>query len=470
MPEFGATSPFDHPRSRVFRYHATPGAIDRLIPPWEPVQVAKRSDSLEVGSEVELIQTIFGLPRRWLARHTDLVHDRLFTDMQVSGPFAKWIHRHEFESLSESRCQLSDRIEYQLPFAPWSKVAEPWVRRKLTSMFTYRHRITADDLDAQRRLEPRIAEIGHQPRIAVTGASGLLGRRVVELASVWGWHVVRIARSSSRPEGIPFPRSVETVVWDPESSEMPPSLSGLDAVIHLAGFGIAENRWNEQVKKTIWSSRVDVTRHLVAGLTALESPPSRLVSASGIGVFGDRGESVCTEETEPGQGFLPDLARAWESAAQAFTTSAHSVVQARLGVVLHPRAGALPKLLTPARFGLGGPIGSGRQYWPWVHIDDAANILLHLAIVPAISGPFHVIAPQALQQREFAAILGRVLHRPSFFPTPAWLLRFAMGEMADPLLLASVRAVTPKLIASGYRFRFPELQDALRNLLGQLPS
>lgn len=473
MPSFSVSTRFEHPLSRVFRYHDTPGVIDRLIPPWEPVRLAKRSDSLAVGSEVELVQKIFGLNRSWLARHVELIPDRLFVDTQVYGPFAQWTHRHEFEELapslqrdSQPECQMWDRIEFQLPLAPLSKIAEPWVRSKLSSMFAYRHRITTDDLQAQSDFEPRIATLGHVPRIAVTGASGLVGRRVVELASVLGWHVMRIARPNSQPDATPFPRTVETVVWDPQASGMPSAFSGLDAVIHLAGFGIAEHRWTDQVKKKIWSSRVDVTDQLAKGLSKLDTPPSRLVTASGIGIFGDRGDSLCNEETEIGHGYLSDLAHAWESAARSFKTSAHHVVQARLGIVLHPRAGALAKMLLPARWGLGGPIGSGNQYWPWVHIDDAANILLHLAIAEGVAGPFHVVAPQTVRQREFASTLGHVLHRPSFFPTPAWLLRFAMGEMADPLLLASVRAVTPKLLASGYRFRFPELQGALRNLLG----
>lgn len=466
MPSFSASTLFAHPLAEVFGYHDTPGVIDRLIPPWEPVYLAKRSDSLAVGSEVELVQKIFGFRKSWLARHTEFIADRLFIDTQAHGPFARWIHRHEFQAVSDSECQMTDRIEFQLPLSPLSKIAEPWVQRKLSSMFAYRHRITADDLQAKRDFAPLISDLGHVPRIAVTGAAGMVGRRVVELASVLGWKVIRIARPNSKPDSIPFPRSVESVVWDSRSSEMPSALSGLDAVIHLSGFGIAEKRWNAKVKEQIWSSRVDVTKQLVTGLRGLSSPPTRLVSAAGIGVFGDRGDALCVEDTEAGSGFLSDLSRAWESEAEAFATSAHSVVQARLGVVLHPRGGALPKLLTPARFGLGGPLGSGRQYWPWVHIDDCANILLHLAIDKEASGAYHVVAPQAVRQREFASILGKIFRRPSFFPTPSWLLRMAIGEMADPLLLASVRAETPKLLASGYRFRFPELQGALRNLLG----
>ncbi|MFN6129585.1 MAG: TIGR01777 family oxidoreductase [Planctomycetota bacterium] len=466
MPDYCASALFEHPRNRVFRYHATPGAIDRLIPPWEPVRLARRSDSLETGSEVELVQRVFGIRKSWLARHTKLVENELFVDEQIHGPFARWVHRHEFEAVAPDACAMHDRIDFQLPLSPFSNIAEPWARGKLDAMFAFRHRITADDLNCQQQFEAQIRDLGHVPRIAVTGATGLLGRRVVELASVLGWHVIRIARPESKPEEIPFPRTVESVVWDARTSTPPSSLSDLDAVIHLAGFGIAEERWSDEVKKRIWSSRVDGTKRLSNGLAGLTDPPRRLVSASGIGVFGDRGDSVCSEETEPGRDFLPELAVAWEEAAQEFASSAHRVVQARLGVVLHPRVGALPKLLGPARWGMGGPLGSGQQYWPWVHIDDAANILLHLAIAKDISGPYHVIAPEQVRQREFATTLGRVLHRPAFFPTPAWLLRLAIGEMADPLLLASVRAVTPKLIASGYRFRFPELRGALENLLG----
>jgi uncharacterized protein (TIGR01777 family) len=466
MPDFTASKAFDYPCHDLFRYHDSPGAIDRLIPPWENVQVARRSDSLEIGSEVELTQRVFGIRQTWLARHTALERDRSFEDTQVSGPFARWVHRHEFEHIDENRSILHDRIEYALPLAPCSNVADPWIRAKLRAMFAFRHRITGDDLRAIKSLATRSEELGHVPRIAVTGATGLVGRRVVELASVCGWQIVRIARSESRREQRPFPRSVETVVWDGNPDSTPASLCGLDAVIHLAGYGIAEKKWTEEVKRKIWASRVDGTQRLVEGLRRLPTPPMRLVSASGIGIFGDRGETICTEEMQAGRGFLSDLATAWESATRGFSTSAQCVVQARLGIVLHPRHGALAPMLTPAKLGMGGPIGGGRQYWPWVHIDDAANILLHLSIAKGVAGPYHVVAPQSVQQREFAATLGRVLRRPSFFPTPAWLMRFALGAMAGPLLLASARAATPKLLASGYRFRFPDLQDALRNLLG----
>ncbi|MCU0707635.1 MAG: TIGR01777 family oxidoreductase [Pirellula sp.] len=466
MSHFTAVSQFSHSRDAVFRYHENPGAIDRLIPPWENVRIAQRSDSLEVGSEVELVQSIFGIRKSWLARHTELDPGHHFTDVMVHGPFARWIHRHEFESVGEDACELSDRIEYQLPLAPFSAIADAWVRTKLNAMFAFRHRITADDLRSEQNLRNHTANLGRTPRIAITGSSGLIGRRVADLASVWGWHVIRILRPASRVDATPFPRTVESVVWDLSGVSPPSALSDLDAVIHLAGHGIAEERWSDAVKKKIWSSRVDGTRALVDGLRALPVPPKRMVCASGIGIFGDAGDRPCTEESPAGQGFLSDLAIAWESAAQEFSTSAHSVVQARLGVVLHPRAGALAKMLTPARLGLGGPIGSGRQYWPWVHVDDAANILLHLAMIPDASGPYHVVAPQTVTQREFAKTLGKVLHRPSFMPVPEMGLRLLMGEMAGPLLLASVRAETPKLLASGYTFRFPELQGAFKNLLG----
>lgn len=470
MSQFCAVTQLAHSRATVFRYHENPGAIDRLIPPWENVRLAKRSDSLAVGSEVELEQSILGMRQSWLARHTEYEPDHLFVDTMVHGPFARWVHRHEFETIEGDACRLTDRVDYQLPLSPFSLIAEPWVRSKLTAMFNFRHRITADDLQAQNDLAPQLAHLGRTPRIAVTGSSGLIGRRVIELASVWGWHVIRILRPESRKDLVPFPRTVESVVWAPGQGSTPDALSKLDAVIHLAGHGIAEDRWSDPIKKKIWTSRVDATERLAEGLARLSSPPKRLVSASGIGIFGDAGERPCNEESPAGQGFLSELAIAWEAAAAKFATSAHSVVQARLGVVLHPRSGALPKMLTPARMGLGGPIGNGKQYWPWVHIDDAANILLFLAVIQNAAGPYHVVAPQTVTQREFAATLGRVLHRPAVLPVPAFGLRWMMGEMAGPLLLASVRAETTKLLASGYRFRFPELGHALRNLLGSLDT
>lgn len=467
MPEFTAESLIPCSRDEVFSYHQAPGALERLIPPWESIEIAKSASSIDVGQEVELRQKIFGFSTTWRARHTELHPPERFEDQAIQSPFRSWIHRHEFEQVGPEQCRLIDRVQYELPI-PWlSGFADGWLRGQLRAMFQCRHAVTRDDLSASKRFSPWINAHGRMPKIGVTGASGLIGQRVVALAAVLGWEVIRIQRPESRPNRSARMEYARSVVLDPTQPQPPEALSGLDAVVHLAGFGIAEHRWRPETKQRIRDSRVTATRRLVESLQLLKAPPRVLVSASGIGFFGDSGQRLCNESSPKGQGFLADLASEWEAAAAAYTTSGNRVVQARMGMVLHPRQGALASMLPLASWGLGGPLGNGNQYWPWVHVDDAATILLHSVVNPGLEGPIHVTAPQAVTQRVFAQTLGRVLHRPAFLPAPAWGLRLGLGEMADALLLASNRVETPKLLGSGYPFRYPELEGALQHLLGR---
>lgn len=471
MTSYCATQQFSCSRSALFRYHQSPGAIDRLIPPWENVTVIESGDSLVPGSRVRIANRQFGVRQIWNAEHLELVEGSLFVDQLTNGPFRKWVHRHEFTDVGSYGSQLSDRIEFELPFAPASNLALPWVRTQLDSMFRFRHRVTSDDIKFGESLSKIREQSSARLRIGVTGSTGLIGRRVCELASVLGYDVVRIVRPESAMGGSRFPTGVKVSRLRGGTSEDRCRLEGLDAVIHLGGYGIADRRWSTEVKRRILDSRVAGTRQLIEGLGRLDFPPKALVSASGVGIFGDRGDQICDEMTPAGIGFLSDVAKEWESAAMSYGSStsgtkARRVAIARMGVVLHPRFGALSKLLFPFRMGLGGRIGNGKQYWPWVHIDDAASILLHLAAQSACEGPYHVASPEVPTNRDFAKTLAKVLSRPASLPTPAFAMRLLLGEMAGPLLLASTRVTTSRLTTSGYGFRFASLEEALRNLLG----
>lgn len=506
MAHFSASSKFDCSVETLFGYHEAAGAIDRLIPPWEPATVASGSDSLAVGSIVEVDNWLGPFRQRWVAEHIALEPNRLFIDQLNSSPFAKWVHAHRFVALQErqldcpngpeltARAELTDSVEYRLPMDPLSRIAIPWVNRKLAGMFRFRHRITRDDLEFAQRLfgvsseAIYSSELKERPkRIGISGASGLIGRRTVALARVLGIEVVRLERTSPKPNSresvARWPRGVRSVSlsqWasQPKSAEW---LSGLDAWIHLGGVGIADRRWSDQTKRLIRESRVRSTEQIVGLLHGLEEPPKCFVCASGVGAFGNRGEEVLSEdssieETATGDDFLADVAREWEHSALSYVSPTNRTGQssqeslrvaiARFGMVLHPRAGALSKLLLPFRLGLGGPIGNGKQYWPWIHIDDAASVLLHLALRPECQGIYHATAPEALTNRDFSKTLGRVLSRPAILPAPAFAMQLLLGEMADSLLLSSVRVTTDRLLQSGYQFRFPQLAPALANLLG----
>ena len=298
-------------------------------------------------------------------------------------------------------------------------------------------------------------------RVAITGSTGLVGSVVVTSLSAAGHEVVRLVRRAPVP-------GEKAVRWDPEKGEVDAAgLEGLDDVVHLAGENIASGRWNAARKAAIRASRVNGTRLLCDALAGLARPPKTLVCASAIGYYGDRGADVLTEESPPGAGFLPDVCREWEAASEPAARKGIRVVLLRIGVVLSPKGGALSRMLPPFRAGLGGVIGNGRQYVSWVALDDLVGIVLHALRSGELRGPVNAVAPVPVTNREFTEALGKVLSRPTLFPVPAFVLRLAVGEMADALLLASARVFPRRLEEIGYRFRFPELPAALNHLLGK---
>lgn len=280
-------------------------------------------------------------------------------------------------------------------------------------------------------------------RIAVTGSSGFIGSALVPALEAAGHSVIRAARPG--------------VGWS-----LPP---GIEAVVHLAGENIAAGRWTPAQKARIRDSRVHGTHLVSETLARMPAPPRVLVCASAVGVYGHRGDEVLTEESRPGTGFLAEVGQAWEQAAEPARHAGIRVVSLRFGMVLSPRGGALAKMLPPFRLGLGGPIGSGRQYWSWVTLEDVVEVIRYALATEALRGPVNTVAPQSVTNREFARALGRALRRPAIIPMPAFAARLLLGEMADELLLASTRVQPARLQAAGYRFRDPELEPALRRLL-----
>ena len=294
--------------------------------------------------------------------------------------------------------------------------------------------------------------------ILVTGATGLIGSALGASLTSIGHGVVRLVRTQPQP-------GEKAARWDPLAGTIDASaFEGVDAVVHLAGENIAE-RWTPAKKVKIRESRVKGTQVLCEALARLASPPKVLVSASAIGYYGDRGEETLTDESPPGRGFLSEVCRAWEAATEPARQRGVRVIPLRFGVVLSGSGGALAKMLPPFRLGLGGVLGSGRQYMSWIALDDAVGAIQHAIATEALQGPTNVVAPQAVTNQEFTKTLGAVLGRPTVIPLPAFAARLMFGEMADELLLASTRVQPAKLRASGYGYRYPELEGALRHLL-----
>lgn len=297
-------------------------------------------------------------------------------------------------------------------------------------------------------------------RVAVTGATGFVGSALVAALGAAGHRVDRVSRRR------PLPGSTD-IQWDPARGQLDSrALEGVDAVVHLAGESIAARRWTRAVKERIGRSRVDGTR-LVAGTAArLARRPQVLVAASGIHYYGDRGEESLTEDSPAGTGFLPEVCRAWEAAADPARAAGIRVVHLRFGLVLAGDGGALPRMLVPFRLGAGGVIGSGRQYWSWIGLADVVRVIELALAVETLAGPVNAVAPAPATNREFTRTLGRVLRRPTILPLPAAAVRLFLGEMGETLLLMSTRALPRRLERAGFRFRHPALEGALRAALG----
>lgn len=444
------------PAAEVFRWHARPGALERLTPPWERIRVLSRSGGIEDGARVTLRMGTGPLAVRWTAEHRDYVDGVQFRDVQVSGPFTHWEHTHRVTPDGPAGAYLEDRITYVLPFGALGALGGgALARRRLERTFAYRHRVTAQDIAAHARLG------GRHMKILVTGSSGLIGSQLVPFLTTGGHAVVRLVRDGTgKPDG--------TVVWDPEKGTIDrAALEGLDAVVHLAGENIAGGRWTAAKKARIYSSRVDGTRLLVEALAGLKRPPRTLIAASAIGYFGHRNDDILDEDSASGGGFLADVVREWEAATQPAAQAGMRVVNLRFGIVLSAAGGALATMLPPFRLGLGGPIGSGEQFMSWIAIDDVIGAVLHALASADLSGPVNTVAPNPVTNREFATTLGRVLSRPALLPLPAFAVKLLFGEMGEELLLSSTRVQPERLKQSGYEFRFPELEGALRHVLGR---
>lgn len=298
-------------------------------------------------------------------------------------------------------------------------------------------------------------------KVTLTGATGLIGSRLVRELNRRGDEVTVLTRS---PERAAEQLGVKGVAWRPESEPAPAeALAGRDAVVHLAGENVAQ-RWSEEAKKRIRSSRVDGTRNLVAGLRAAEPQPGVLVSSSAVGIYGDRGDERLEESAPAGEGFLASTCVDWERESDAAADLGLRVVKVRTGVVLDAAGGALKTMLPPFKLGVGGPVAGGRQYLPWIHADDIVGIFLAAIDNSGWTGVVNGAAPEPVTNRAFSKALGRALHRPAVAPVPALAIRLLYGEMAE-VVTGGQRAVPARTLELGYSFQHPELDEALGSAL-----
>ena len=442
---------------QAYAWHARPGAIDRLKPPWQRLEVIEPLPEMANGA-----RTVFRIRQgpvaiRWVADHEEVEPGRGFTDVQTRGPFAFWRHRHGFEPIDDTSCLLRDSIRYRLPLGPLGKLfGGALLRRDLDRMFHFRHALTVGDLEIHRRTSQTL----ERPlRVAITGAGGLIGSALAAFLTTGGHSVIRLVRRRARGPG--------EAEWDPATGlrDLEP-LEGLDGLVHLAGENIAGGRWTKSRKKRLWTSRVETTERLVESLRKLDRPPRVFLAASGLGIYGESGDRRLAESQPPGSGFLAELAAAWEQAASAAQEICERSVSLRIGIVLSAAGGALAQMLPAFQAGLGGPLGNGRAYWSWISLDDTLGAILHSLATDSVRGAVNLCAPEPVPQSELATCLGRILRRPTLVRVPAPVLRAAFGDFATEALFRSIRGVPQKLFDTGFEFRHPKLEGALRDGLG----
>ena len=432
----------------MFAWHERAGALDRLLPPWKRDRVVERHGTIHDGDRVRLRIALGPGHTDWVAEHSGFERNEQFVDRMVSGPVRRWVHTHRFLPDGSAGSIVEDVIEYDARFGDFV------VRRELPRLFAFRRRRTYGDLVRQ------AAFAGGKPlRIAVTGASGLIGGELVPFLTTAGHSVVRLVRRPASGPG--------EISWDPSRGVLDAEqLEGFDAVVHLAGESIRPP-WTRSRRQRIRGSRVDGTLLLSNTLARLRRPPRVLVSMSGVNYYGDRGDVVVDEDSPPGDGFLASLCVDWEGATAPAASAGIRVVNLRNGIAISGRGGAVSRLLVPFRLGVGGKVGDGRQYVSWIAVDDLVGAIYQAIHDDRLRGPVNAVAPNEATNRDLTKTLGRVLRRPTVVPLPAVAVSALLGDAGRELLLASMRVRPTRLEEAGFRFGFPTLEDALRFQLGR---
>ena len=428
----------DHPAQTVFKWHLFPSAFERLTPPWVQVQVLSREGGPNhIGSRLTLKVKIGPFWRRWVVQHTEFSEDNYFTDVQLDGPFKFWKHTHRVRSVNAYTSEIEDEVQFLPPFSLFKGMIE----KKIMKILEWRHERLKRDLDVQSKyaIPPM--------RILVSGSTGFVGSHLIPFLETAGHHVSRLVRKLEEKEE-------NTVYWDPEHPSLE-DFEGFDAVIHLAGKSLASGLWTEKLKKEIFSSRCEYTKHLAQVLSKLKSPPQTFICASAIGIYGNRKGEELTENSSLGEGFLANVCKEWEKATDGL--EGIRCIHTRFGMILSQDGGLLKKMMIPFRMGLGAIIGSGTQVMSWIALDDVIYALYHVLHHKEVSGGVNFCAPVPETNASFSRKLAQALNAPLFFRIGEKPLRFLAGEMAEEMLLASQSVKPEKLLNSGYEFLYSRL-------------
>lgn len=442
----------------VFAYYKRPATLLRLVPPWEHFKILRQTGGIEDGGSVTLQVKIGPCNCIWKTIHQDYQENQQFSDVQVKGPFKYWKHTRSFRSMNANVTNLKDTIQFEIPFGQLGyQLGYSKIRERLNQVFTYRHTLTENDMKHW-----SVLKSFPKSKVVITGGNGLIGSELAVFLRAQGHDVLILSRSGkSKIFGVPGLR------WDPKKRFLDSNLpNDIDCWIHLAGENLSTGRWTTGKIKRIHDSRVDGTRFLVDYLIGLKRPPKTFICASGVGFYGS-GQDEKNESSAKGKGILADVCNAWEEASQGLEAHGIRRVILRTGMVLSYKGGALRKMLPIFKWGFGGTLGKGSQYWSWIAMDDLLQIYNTAIQDSQMSGIFNAVAPAAVSNRQFAKELGSTLNRPSFLRTPEIGLKSIFGPMADEVLLASQNVVPERLLEEqAFHFNFPELELALSHCLG----
>ena len=472
----------------LFDWHTRFGAFQRLCPPWDPVTLIRQDPHIRDGAEVHLRVKAppFGLPLTLKVRHQNYQEGIQFEDTQTQGPFASWTHTHRIESSSSATedesgsksesATLIDSIQYRLPLHPLGTwVGGGLIKARLKQLFHYRHTLMNHDFQLHHLAQ------GQSLKVAVSGSTGLIGKALCALLTTGGHEVYRLVRRpSSSPHTHRENKQGKELLWS--TPDQVPDLSGIDAVIHLAGENIAQ-RWTASAKERIIHSRVHRTQALAKAIadevqkrkeSTQDQPdsfrPLTFISTSAIGYYGCQVPQEVDEEGALGSGFLAEVCQAWEEACLPAEIEGVRLVKMRVGIVLSLDGGALAKLITPFKLGVGGPVGQGKMWMSWIGLEDVVGAFYFALLNRDVQGIVNAVAPHPVQNREFSQTLASVLRRPCLFPAPPPMLKLVFGHMAEETILASQKVRPTRLQEWGYPFLHSTLREALQFELGKVPA
>ena len=450
----------------LFNYHKQDGALERLVPPWSGLDLVEKTGGINNG-DISIFRISLGpLKFRWIAQHFGYIQNEQFQDKMIRGPFKTWVHTHSFLSEGLNNSILEDKIEYQPKFGQiGSRIFQNKIQTYLNQLFIYRSRLLTSDLS----IEKNVSEKGKN--ILISGSHGLIGSALIPLLTSVGEHkITRLVKFRGKHSDS-NKNNEKIVYWDPENKKKlnHKDFEGFDIIIHLAGENIF-GRWTKEKKQRIFNSRVKDTKFLSELLTNTSNPPSLVVCASAIGYYGNNYGEHLSEDSSPGEGFLSEVCQGWEAATKDISKIGCRVVNLRFGNVLSPRDGILQKLLMSYKRGLGLTIGNNDQYFNWISIEDVIKSIFFIIINKSIQGPVNIVSSKPVTNFDFFNTVKKLYSTKLSFSVNKNVARMIFGQMSEELLASNIYVIPKKLVSNGYTFFNPNLEDALRFLLGKMKS